>query len=214
MDNIQVNNKEGFMKNLLNRVKQLILNPQTEFQVIENENTPHAKVLTHFVLPLIAIPVLFVFIGYGLIGVSYEGYYVNDVELGLRYAAIQLILLLGSIYATTLIINAFSGKFGATKNFNNTFALVAYAYTPVFLAGIFYIWTTISWIVYPLGIYGFYLLIVGMKPMMKPADEKTNSYSAISWFAVVVYVVLMKVFEAIILPSMPSIPSFSMPSYF
>ena len=215
MDNNQVNNNAGFMKNLLNRAKQLLLNPQNEYQAIEKGNTPHAKVLTHYVLPLIAIPVLFAFIGYGLIGISYDGYYVNDVELGLRYAALHLILLFGSIYITTLIINALTGKFGAAKNFNSAFALVAHAYTPMFLAGIFLIWTNISWLVYPIGIYGLYLLITGLKAMIKPTEEKANSYSAVSFIvAVFVYVLLMKVLETIILPSALSMPSFSLPSYF
>ena len=218
MENNQVNNNAGFaefMKNLLNRAKQLILSPQTEYQAIEKENTPHSKVLTHYVLPLMVIPVLFAFIGYGLIGVSFGGYYVNDIDLGLRYAALQIIMLLGGIYITTLIINALTNKFGATKSFNSAFALVAYAYTPMFLAGIFLVWSEISWLVYPLGIYGLYLLISGLKAMMKPAEEKNNSYSAVSFIvAILIYVVLMKVSEAMILPSapsMPSLPSFSYP---
>jgi hypothetical protein len=214
MDNNQLNNNAGFIKNLLNRAKRLLLNPQTEYIAIEKENTSHTKILTHYVLPLMVIPVIFVFIGYGLIGVSYEGYYVNDVELGLRYAVLQIILLLGSIYISTLIINALSVKFGSTKNFNSAFALVAYAYTPIFFAGILFVWTEILWLIYPFGIYGFYLLIVGLKPMMKPANEKADSYSAISWIAVIVYVGLLKALEAVILPSMVAMPSFSIPSYF
>jgi len=201
----------GFMKNLLNRAKQLLVTPGTEYLSIELENAPHTKVLTHYVLPLMLIPVLFAFTGYGLVGYSVGGYHFNEVSLGLFWAAEQILLLVGGIYITALIFNSMSKRFGASGNFDLAFALVAYAYTPMFFAGIFHIWHELSWIVFSVGIYGLYLLITGLKPMMKPDDEKADSYSAISWIvAVVVFVVLMKVLEAIILPSSPSLPK--MPS--
>ena len=199
----------GFMQNLLNRVKLLLFTPQTEYQAIEQENTPRAKILTHYVLPLMIISVLFAFIGYGLVGYSIGRTHFNEPSLGLRWAVLQTILLLGGIYITALIINAMASRFGTAKSFDRAFALVAYAYTPMFLAGIFHIRPNWSWLVYSLGIYGLYLLITGLKPMMKPAEEKAGSYSALSWIAaVIVFIVLMKMLEAMILPSMPSLLSF------
>ena len=200
---------ENIMKNLLNRVKQLLIRPYAEYQTIENENLPHTKVLTNYVLLLAIIPFLFALIGYGLIGYSYGGYHMSNVGIGFRWAFYQLFLLFGGIYITTLIINALADNFGATKNFNHAFSLVAYAYTPMFVAGIFHIWNGFSWIVYAVGIYGLCLLIAGLKPMMKPTDEKADSYSVVSFIvAVVVFVVLWKVLEAIMLPSMHSLPSY------
>jgi TM2 domain-containing membrane protein YozV len=202
----------GLMQNLLNRVRQLLVTPHTEYQVIEQENPLHTKVFTNYVLLLAIIPFLFAFIGYGLIGYSYGGYHANSVGLGFRLAFCQIFLLLGGIFITALIINTISAKFGARKDFNRAFSLVAYAYTPMFFAGIFHIWNEISWLVFSVGIYGLCLFIVGLKPMMKPADEKAGSYSVVSFIiAVAVFVVLWKVLSVIMLPSSPSLPSYRYP---
>ena len=194
----------GFMQNLLNRAKQLLTRPHTEYQAIEKESLPHTKVLTNYVLLLAIIPFLFSFIG-GLITFSdVLGYSFGSAIGGVfRIVFYQLFLLFGGIYITSLIINAMAGKFGGQKDFNRAFALVAYAYTPTFLAGIFHIWSGFSLLVYVVGIYGLYLLIAGLRPMMEPTDEKADSYSTLSYIiAVVVYAVLWKVLALIMLPEL------------
>ncbi|MDR0874452.1 MAG: YIP1 family protein [Prevotellaceae bacterium] len=184
-----------------NRAKQMLLSPKTEYQAIEQKDTPHTKVLTSYILPLLLIPALFAFIGYGLIGYSYNGHHFSDAGLGFRMAIVQIIVLLGGIYLSTFIINALADNFGATKNFNRTFSLVAYAYTPMFLAGIFNIHHSLWWLLFLVGLYGLYLLFVGLKPMLKPAEDKADTYSIISLAVTVVgYIVLFQILKAIMLP--------------
>ena len=191
----------GLMQNLFNRVKQLLINPRAEFQTIEKENPLHTKVLTHYVLLLMIIPFLFSFIGGAVFFGSYS--FGSIMVAGARFAFCQLFLLFGGIYITSLIINAMASKFGGQKDFNRTFSLVAYAYIPMFLAGIFHIWYGLSWIVFSVGAYGLYLLITGLKTMTKPTEEKVDSYAAISFIiAVVIYAVLWKVLSLIMLPSL------------
>ena len=183
------------------------MTPQMEYQVIEAEidSNKHVKVLTRYILLLAIIPFLFALIG-GLItgsgGFSHGWTYVfgSVVGMGFRFAFNQLFLLLGGIYITALIINETASKFGGQKNFDSAFALVAYAYTPVFLAGIFLIGRGISWLVYPVGIYGLYLLTAGLRTMMKPADEKADNYTTLAFIvAIVVFVFLWKVLALIFL---------------
>ena len=206
-------------KNLLSRAMHLLSMPHTEYQAIEQENSVHTKVLTRYVLPLLAIPFTFAFIG-GVImcgggyGWSYDFWETlwSVFSISLLLALHQVFLLFGGIYITSLIINSMAGKFGGQKDFSRAFALVAYSYTPMFLAGIFHVWNGFSWLFFAVGSYGLYLLVAGLKPMMKPADEKANSYSTISWIvAVAIFVVLMKMLAEMMSPSafsMSSIPFF------
>ena len=168
-------------KNVFLRAKQVLVSPLTEYQAIEQENTPHTKTLTSYLLPLLVIPAIFAFIGYGMFFYKgYNGEYHTYFTWGFKWAIEQIFLLIGGIYLTSFIINALAENFSATKNLNNVFSLVAYAYTPIFLAGVFHIFPAIWWLVYIAGLYGLYLLFVGLKPMLKPAEDKAGTYSIIS----------------------------------
>ena len=183
------------------RAKQILLNPQTEYQAIEQENTPHTKTLTSYLLPLVLISALFAFIGYGLVGYSIRGTHFSQVDWGLRMAIIQIAVLIGGIYLSTLVISFLTENFGANKNFDRVFSLIAYAHTPILLAGVFHIHHSLWWLVFLIGLYGLYLLFVGLKPMLKPAEDKVSTLTLISMAVTVVsYIVLFQVMRAIIFP--------------
>ena len=205
----QEQSAESLMQKLFNRVKYLLATPQVEYQVIDikEESNNHAKVFTSYLLPLLLIPFLFSFIGGVIIcgggyGWSYDFWGTLGSVLGtsLLLALNQVLLLFGGIYITSLIINAMAGKFGGQKDFNRAFSLVVYAYTPIFLAGIFHIWSGFSWLFFAVGSYGLYLLLAGLRPMMKPADEKADNYSAVVFLiAIVVFAIFWKVLSLIFL---------------
>ena len=171
---------------IINRVKNILMTPKSEWTTIDGENTPHAKLFTTYVLPLAVIPAIAAFIGYGLIGYSIFGIRVGSIGLGIRQAIIQFIVSAGGVYLTALIINFLAENFGAQKNFDKAFSLVSYAYTPMFIGGIFYILPSLSILASLAGIYGLYLLYIGLKPMMKSPEDKTTVYFVISLLAMIV----------------------------
>ena len=186
---------------VLLRAKQILLSPQKEFQAIEKEDTPHEKILKSYVLPLLLIPAVFAFIGYGLVGYSTYGHHFSNVGWGFRMAIVQILVLLGGIYLTSLIINVLADNFGAIKNFNRIFSLVAYSYTPILLAGILHIHHSLWWLVFLVGLYGLYILFVGLKPMLKPVEDKADTFTIISMFIPVVsYIILFLILKGIVLP--------------
>ena len=195
------------MENLINRVKNVLVSPKTEWQAIEAENAPHAKVFTTYVVPLALIPAVAAFIGYGLIGYSVSGLHFASIGFGIRQAIIQYVLMLGGTYLTAFIIDALAVNFGAQKDFNRAFSLVAYAYTPMFLAGIFYILPLLAGIALLAGLYGLYLLYIGLQPMMKVPSEKQTAYFIVSLIVmVVVWGILLFLLTAILMRGM--YPSF------
>ncbi|GHV32227.1 YIP1 family protein [Bacteroidia bacterium] len=185
---------------IINRVKNILLTPKTEWQTIETENTPHVKVFTSYVVPLALIPAIAAFIGYGLIGYSVLGVHISGIGWGIRYAIIQYVTMLGGTYLTAFVIDTLANSFGATKNLDKAYSLVAYAYTPALVGGVFYLIPAISILASLASLYSLYLLYIGLQPMMKQPAEKTVPYFIVSLVVMAaVAVVLSIVLGAILL---------------
>ena len=186
---------------IIDRVKNVLFSPKTEWPTIEAENEPHAKVFTSYVVPLALIPAVAAFIGYGLIGYSVLGVHIGGtISWGLRQAIMQYLVMLGGTYLTAFIIDMLAANFGAKKDFNRAFSLVAYSYTPMFVAGVFYILPMLSWLASLAGLYGLYLLYIGLQPIMKVPAEKQTSYFVVSLIATIaVSMVVSAILAAILL---------------
>ena len=185
---------------IADRIKSILVSPKNEWQTIEAENAPHIKVFTTYIVPLALIPAIAAFVGYGLIGYSVLGHHVSSVSWGLRQAIVQYAAMLGGTYITAFVIDALADNFGTKKDFDRAFSLVAYAYTPMFVGGVFYLLPSLSWLASLAGLYGLYLLYIGLQPMMKaPADKQTSYFIVSLIVTIVVSAVLSFVLAAILL---------------
>ena len=181
---------------IINRVKNMLVSPKTEWSVIDEENAPHMKVCTTYVVLLALIPAVAAFIGYGLFG---RGAFVG---LGFRYAVIQYITMVGGIYLAAFVINILAENFGSKKDFDKAFSLVAYAYTPTLVSGIFYIFLPLGFLTFLASIYSLYLLYIGLTPMMKTSDEKRTTYFIVSLLVMAgAFVLLSSILTAILVGS-------------
>ncbi|HNW49788.1 MAG TPA: Yip1 family protein [Prolixibacteraceae bacterium] len=185
---------------IVERAKGIIRTPKQEWEVIATEKKSTMDVFKSYFLPLSAIPVVACYIGYGIVG-SDQGMFgkIATAKLGYSYAALSFITFILSTFLTALIISSLAGHFEAQKNFNRAYKLVVYSYTPMLLASIFYIIPVLSPLVVIAGIYYFYLLYYGIKPMTKVSDEKMKSFFFISLAAtIVVYLLVSLIITPII----------------
>ena len=197
--------------NLINRVKGIILNPKNEWNAIQQEQTSSTELLKNYMIPLVIIPVVASIIGYGIIGrnLPYVGH-VGSFSIGLRHAILMLVNMIAGVYLTAFVIDALAPSFSATRNYNNAFRLVVYSYTPMLVAGVFYILPVLSVIVLFASIYGLYILYIGLKPMMQVPEEKITVYFIVSLIVLIaVYSVLSVILTAIVIR-----PAFSIHSTF
>ena len=170
---------------IVNRVKNILLTPKVEWETIETEQDTHVKILTSYLLLLALIPAVGQFIGEGLIGRTVLGIHIGGTfGWGIRQAISSYISMVGGVYLTAFVINLLAESFGSTKNFDKAFALVAYSYTPMFLAGVFHIFPSLSVLAFLAGLYGLYILYTGLKPIMKTPDEKQTVYFVVSLISV------------------------------
>jgi hypothetical protein len=185
--------------NIINSVKRILVAPKTAWGVIEEENMPHVKLFVGYVLLLALIPAVAAFVGYGLVGYSVFDVRVHSIAWGIRQAVSQFIVMSAGVYLAAFVINALAESFSAKKNINNAFALVAYAYTPMFIGGIFYVLPSLSWLSSVAGLYGLYLLYTGLQPMMKNPAEKTVGYFIVSLVVTVLIAVVLSIVLAAVL---------------
>ncbi len=182
--------------NLIERAKNILLQPKQEWPVIAAEAVTTEGLYKGYIAPLAAIPAIAAFIGLSLVGISLpfsgETFRIS-IGSGLAYAVINFLLTLGAVYVLAMVVNAIAPNFGGEKNMQQALKLVAYSSTASWLAGIFAIFPPISFLAL-LGLYSLYLFYLGLPVMMKCSADKALGYttlivvSAIGIFMVVGFI--------------------------
>lgn len=191
--------------NLIERAKNILLTPKTEWDVIDNETPNTQSILMTYVIPLVAVGAIASFIGWGLIGKSYSYGFgsikVVGVSLGIRYAIIALVAgIAGSLLLAT-VIDALAPTFKSEKNFGKSFQLAAYSSTAGWVGAIFNILPSLAIIGSLIGLYGLYLLYIGLPKLKKTPQEQTTGYFIASLVTmIVVYFVIGLILAAILIP--------------
>jgi len=182
--------------NLFDRVKKIILEPKTEWGVIAGEEPNVMQIMTGYVLPLALIPTIASIIGFGLIG---RGGFIS-FSYGIASAIIQFLSAFVIVYIAAFVIDFLAPNFGSQKNLGRAVQLVAYSYTPAWVAGVFYIFPVLSWIVLLASLYSLYLLYLGLTPLMKTPQDKVVVYLVVSIIVlIVVYAVIGAILSLIIM---------------
>jgi Yip1 domain len=179
--------------NLVDRAKNIILTPKTEWPVIASEKPDTQQILITYILPLALIPAIANVIGWGFIGSIF-----TSLKWGIAMGLVQFFSIFISIFVATFVINALASNFSSTKDSGRALQLVAYSYTPSLIGGIFAIIPVIGWLGSLFGLYGLYLLYLGLPHMMKTPQDKVGIYFIISLVVIIiVYVVVSLILSSI-----------------
>jgi hypothetical protein len=187
--------------NIVERVKNLILQPKQEWQKIDGESHTVQGLYTGYVMILAAIPAVCGFIGLSLIGIGALGAtYRMPIASGIAHLVVQYLMSLGMVYVLALIIDALAPNFGSQKNFNQAFKIAAFFPTAAWIAGVFSLIPSLGIIGALLSLYSLYLLFVGLPILMKTPEDKAIPYCAV---VIIAAIVLTVVIAAVIGLTMP-----------
>jgi hypothetical protein len=180
--------------NLIERVKRILLSPQTEWAVIEAEPTTPAALYTGYVMPLAAIGPVAQLIGYSAFGlvVPFLGTYRVPVGSAITTAVVSYSLTLIGTYLLGLIIDGLAPTFGAQRNRIQALKVAAYSNTAFWLAGVFALVPGLRPLQL-LGLYSLYLLYLGLPTLMKSPRDKVLGYTLVVILAAVVLFLLVGV---------------------
>lgn len=182
--------------NLVQRAKNIIISPKTEWEVVANEEPNIQQILMGYVFPMALIPTIATIIGWGAIGILGFTSFTYGIAMGL----VQLINAFLSVIIAGFVIDALASSFGSTKNLGRAVQLVAYSMTPIWIAGILNLLPAISWLPFLLGLYAIALIYQGLSPLMKTPEDKKAVYLVISIVVLIaVYWIISLILSAILL---------------
>ncbi len=157
------------MAGIVDRVKNILLTPKTEWPVIDGESGDTKEVFTYVAI-LAAIPVVFGIIG-GLVILP------GALPILLVTAILGYLIAFAVVYLIAFIIDALAPTFASEKHMPSALKLTAYSYTPSWVAGIFSIIPVIGGLLALLaGLYGLYLLYLGLPTLMRTPQDKVMGY--------------------------------------
>lgn len=166
---------------LMERAKNILLQPKTEWPVIDAEQTTTGQLYTGYIIPLAAIGPIAQIIGMSLIGVSlpFLGSYRVPIGYALRSAIVAYVAALVGTFVLALIIDALAPTFGGQKNQIQALKVAAYASTAAWVAGILGILPALGLIVLLISLYSLFLLYLGLPVLMKAPQDKAMGYTVV-----------------------------------
>lgn len=179
-----------------------MLAPNKEWDVINGEEPNTPGIITGYVLPLAGAAAVASFIGYALVGFNVGfGIRMKGFDWGLYHGVSALASGILTVFVAAFIIDALAPSFGSEKNMGRSVQLVAYSWTPGFVAGLAMVLPSLGILSLVGVIYGLYLLYVGLPKLKKTPPDKLVGYFVVSLITMlVVYFVLGLILNKILAP--------------
>ncbi|HEU5364007.1 MAG TPA: Yip1 family protein [Hanamia sp.] len=185
------------MMNLIERAKNILASPKTEWVVIETETATPQYLLINYVLPMAIIAS----IGKILTGLVWVGIFSSYFVWAAIFSLISIII---SFYISIYVIDMLAPSFGSEKNLDKSAQLVAYSNTPNWIAGLLSFIPVIGWLLVITGwIYSIYLFYIGLGPLKKTPEDKKVVYMIVAFIVMIAVVfiisaILMAIFGGMI----------------
>ncbi len=190
---------------VIDRAKNVILTPKTEWPVIAGEEANVRQILTDYVLPLALIPSAAAFLGFGFVGRGF----VASVRWGYVMGIMQLVSAFLGVCIIAFVADFLAPNFSSQKNLGRAVQLIAYSYTPAWVAGILLLFPALGILVTVASLYGIYLLYLGLPHLMKTPQDKVVTYLVVLIVALVVVYFIIGAFLSPILMGIFGLSAFS-----
>jgi len=170
--------------NLQTRVVNILTKPASEWPVIAAEPSDVSGLYRNYIAMLAAIPAVCTFLGLTVIGVPFSAALVAGI--------MSYVSTLASVYIAALIIEKLAPNFDSSGDTAQALKLVAYASTPVWIAGVLHLVPLLGILTILALLYAIYLFYLGVAPVMKTPHDKVLPYMVVSAVVVVVVTVCLQ----------------------
>lgn len=175
----------GHAVRLTDRVKGILRSPRREWPVIATESTSAADIYTGYAMPLAAVGALALFLSFVGLRIPMHGVASEDLFNGIAAAILAFALALAHLFFLTLIVEALTRSFGGQCDRVRALKLVAYSYTPIWLAGIAYLFPALSILWLAAAGYALWIAFVGLPVLARcppPQAAKIALLAAVAGF--------------------------------
>ena len=187
---------------IVQRAKNIILNPSDEWNVIASEPTTIGGLYTGYATPLALLPLVSTILFTGILGISAADMMGlgNGMPMDLMaisgMAAFSFILSLVTLFVMGTIVKLVSPSFNGTSDKVQAMKLMTYASTPSWVVAL------ISWIPFLGALLSFaaiayvvYLIYLGLHPVLGVPKEKVAGFTVV---IILIYVVLVLIISSIV----------------
>ncbi len=197
------------MHKIFNRVKDIVLKPKETWNTISTEETSVAKLGREYLLILAAVPSLASFLGNWIIGIRipFVGFYRLTFGESLINSIVIYILIVAEIWAVGKLISLLAKNFSSNRDDIRGFKVAVYIFTPYLASGVFNLIPYFSPLMLIAGLYGLYLLYIGLPVVMETPKEKSLPYFVVILTAIVLIFIIVSMISGAILKAFgPSLP--------
>ena len=172
------------IKTIINRSKNLIISPVSEWEVIKSENQDKSKTVKDFLLPYVIIIGIATLLGSSV----FHSRFGFSLSFVITSAIISVLITFAGVYVSALLINEIAQGFGSVKNIHKSFEYVTYSFTAYFIATAASDLIDVSPVNILLqlaGLYSFYILWTGAEPMMGTPEDKKAGFVVVSGLLII-----------------------------
>jgi hypothetical protein len=185
-------------RSLVSRIKGILTQPSAEWRVIDTEPATVGGLYASYIAPLSAIGPIASTFEISLIGRSlpFGGHFQIPFRRAVESAVLGYVFGLIGVYVLALVVDALAPTFGGQKSMIQALKVVAYSGTAACVGAIVGV---IFWIIPGLnilvpgilaaflGVYGVYLLYLGLPILMKSPADKALAYTVTIVCAMVIF---------------------------
>lgn len=187
-------------KILVDRVKAILTRPGPTWTTIEGEASPIGELYRYYVIPLAAIAPVCSMIGNLAFGRAAPGFSLaGGVVSQAGWALVTWMLGLVGVYIFALIVDWLAPHFGGVPSREQAFKLGAYSSTAGWVAGVFLLFPPLSFLTLIAGLYGLYLMYLGLPKLMVVSKDKAVIYTVCAVLAAIVVSLVVSLVAGLLL---------------
>lgn len=163
---------------IFERARAIVLKPKAAWPLIRDEAVDIKQLFINYAAPLALIPAVSSFIGLTIIGFRVPAGYMYRLPLleALVGTVLGYVLNLAGVYVGGWVVKLLASFFNSKDDLNAAMKIVVYSLTPVWLVGIFSLVPGLG-VLSILGLYGIYLLALGLPVVMGTPSNKVILYT-------------------------------------
>jgi len=177
------------MQNTLNRVRAILFQPNQTWDEINADATTEPEILKGYLVFIAAVAAIA-----GFFGSLFDGEYFFRALL---WAVLFFGFSIGGAWGAAKALTFLAPNFKAEPNYIAILKLVAYAFTPILLACIFFLIPQIYGFSI-LGIYGFYLLWIGIPKLVPCPQDEIFSFRTVAIIVLAITILIIFILSALI----------------
>jgi Yip1 domain len=185
--------RQGTAGLFLERVKNILVRPGSEWEVIREEKTSYTALVIGYLGIIAVLPPLSAILQRVVFGNGIAGK--QPVMYVLATNVVWYLVILVNMLITAVVITAVSSRDEAGWIGLRGFKVAVYAFTPAFLVSILIIIPRMNWFIYPAVLYSLYLLYLGIRSQFGAARGKAVWYAVTSLGAAGLILGALNLFE-------------------